>query len=139
MFGWITVNNAARAAAEYQVYNGVAIGFPAKPSFSQVQCNVWYQDVSSLPNKGVGNAGNCTWSNVTIEICSNRNGTVNCNGTGTYAPPADPEPSQYTLYSVDVAYNYAPLFSAFSVPALNVFLTLPPTTIHQQVVMRSMQ
>ena len=130
IFGWITVNNAARAAAEYRIYNGVAVGFPATPSYAQVQALVT-TDVSSLHSPLFN-----SWS---LTICTNNNGSVSCQGAGAYTAPPDPEPGSYTLYSVDVAYNYAPLFSSFSVPRLGIYLTILPTTIHRQVVMRSMQ
>jgi hypothetical protein len=125
IFGWITVNNAARAAAEYRIYNGVAVGFPATPSSSQVQSLV-ITDTSSLHSP--------LFSDLSVTICSNRNGTPTCAGT-----PPDPEPGSYTLYSVDVAYNFTPLFGSFSLPSLGISLTILPNTIHRQVLMRSMQ
>jgi hypothetical protein len=130
IFGWITVDNAARAAVEYQIYNGAAIGFPTSPTFSQVT-DLVTADVASLPTSAT--------PKVTLEVCSNRNGTSTCSGTGSYLPPADPEPAGYVLYSVDIAYTYTPLFSAFDIPGLGISLTLPASTIHQQVAMRSMQ
>jgi Flp pilus assembly protein TadG len=132
IYAWITVSNAARDAAEYQVYNGIPINAPGgPPSYSQVQ-SVVTADLSTLTNNS---------SQWTLEICSSSppNGSTSCSGTGTYTPPADPEPGTYRLYSVDLAYQYSPIFSAFAVPLLGVNLTIPPATIHQQAVMRWMQ
>lgn len=75
-------------------------------------------------------------TNPTLEICSNKNGNVQCAGSGGYPPPSDPEPSLYTLYSADVAYTFTPIFSSSNgiLP-----LTLRTSVIHRQVAMRSMQ
>lgn len=129
IYAWVTLGNAARSAVLYEIYNGVAVGAPGTPpTYSQLQ-SVVAADVASLPN----------YSTVTIEVCSNTNGAVSCAGTGSYSPPLDPEPATYTSYSVDLVYSYTPMFTSFSYPFLNLYLTIPPTTIHQQAVMRSMQ
>lgn len=135
IYGWITVTHSARAALEYQVYNGVTIGFPGAPSFSQV-CGVWSQETSSLPNIGTWDSTNCRWTNATLKICS-KTGTSSavCSGTGSFTTPSDP--GNYTLYSVDVAYTYTPVAAAFSIPALGISLSMP-TTIERSLVMRSM-
>jgi Flp pilus assembly protein TadG len=130
MYAWITVNNAAREAVEYAVYNGVTLTFKGAPTFTQIQALV-NNDVSTLPNYTPS-------VNPTLEICSN-NGTTSCAGTGTYVPPSDPESLRYTLYSADVAYIYTPAIGDFTIPYMNVSLTLRTTTIHRQAVMRSMQ
>ena len=144
LFAWVTLNNAARAAVEYQIYNGVAIGFPQIPTFSSVCRNVWYPDVSSIPSPGTPAPGVCAWPNVSLEICSNKNGNISCQWSGSGAPPTltiptDPEPALHTLYVADVAYLYTPLIPVFTLPIINVPLTFGPTTLHRQVVMRSMQ
>jgi TadE-like protein len=126
IYGWVTVNNAARAAVEYAIYNGVAVDFPVKATFSQIQVLV-NNDVSSLPGYSAG-------TNPTLEVCN-----PVCSA-GPYSPPPDPEPNhRFAIYSADVAYTYRPLFSGFNIPRLGIYLTLPPTVIHRQVVMRSMQ
>jgi hypothetical protein len=126
IFGSVTVDNAARAAAQYQVYNGIAIGFSGVPPFGSVN-NLVTADVTSLHNRAT----------VALTVCKN-NGTVTCAGAGSYTPPPDNE-AVYTLYSADVSYTYTPFISAFSIPALGISLTPPATIIHRQVVMRSMQ
>jgi len=131
IFAWITVNNTARAAAEYSAYNGIAANFPTQPGFAQIQTLV-NNDVSSLPNSGTA----------TLYMCSNTAGAVTCSGScpgNDCVTPADPE-AVYTIDSVDVEYTYAPLFSAFSIPSLGISLTLPLSPeIHRQAAMRSMQ
>ena len=132
IYSWITVDNAARSALEYQVYSGVAVGFPSAPSFTQVQA-VFNTDVSSLPHYSAG-------VNPTLKICSKFNtGAAVCNGTGSASIPSDPEPTVFTIYSADVAYTYTPIFAAFNYPSLGISLTIPPTVLHRQVVMRSLQ
>jgi hypothetical protein len=136
MYGWVTVNNAARAIAEYRVYNGVAVGFPPVPTLAQVQC-VLYDEVSTLPKKGSGS--NCVWANVTLRICSNKNGTVSCTGSGSYTPPADVEPARYALYSAEISYTFTPVFPYLVIPVIKAPLTIFPATIYRHVLMRSMQ
>lgn len=136
LYCWITIDNAARALAEFRVYNGVAVGLPSAPTLAQLNC-VLYQEVSTLPWKGVG--ANCVWANVTLRICSNRNGTVSCTGGGTYVPPADPEPRRYALYSAEVTYTFTPVFGSFVVPVFGVPLTILPTNIYRRALMRAMQ
>jgi Flp pilus assembly protein TadG len=124
MYGWVTVSNAARAVAQYQVYAGCAVATcPATPAYSSQISPLFTTDVSSLRGTAP-----------TLIVCSNSNGTVTTiGGTGTCTPPADPEPSAFTLYSVDVTYTFSPLFHTGSITYLL------PTTIHKQVLMRSMQ
>ena len=44
------------------------------------------------------------------------------------------------LLTVDVTYTYLPLLRAgFKFPNLNIYATLPPTTIHRKAVMRVLQ
>jgi hypothetical protein len=137
MFAWTTVNDAARAAAEYKIYNGVAIGFPGSPTGDQVRFPLVTTALSSLPSTAN--------PNFALKICSNNNNHIDCDTFGKcpvllcLGPPPDPSPAAHVLYSVDIVYTYMPLFSAFSIPSANIYLTLPTTTIHRQVVMRSMQ
>ena len=129
MYDWITINDAVRAAALYQVYNGVVLGSTGNPpAYANVQAVVT-SNVTSLLNN----------SSVTVQVCSNFNGTNSCSPSQTYTPKADSENTRYRSYTVDVAYTYTPFFPAFTIPILNIPLTIPPNTIHQQAVMRSMQ
>lgn len=138
IYGWLTVNNAARAAIQYHVYSGVAVGFLGQPTYGQVCANVWYPDVSSLPNRGTGNSTSCTWQNITLKLCSKTGSAAAvCTGTGPDVPSADP--STYTVYSANVTYTFAPVFSAFTLPVVNIPLTILPASVHEQVMMRSMQ
>lgn len=141
IYGYITVNNAARAIAQYRVYNGVAVGFPRTPTLAELNC-VLYQEVSSLPNKGSPGACGSTgsgWPNITLRICSNRNGTVSCTGSGSYAPPPDVEPARFALYSAEVTYTFTPVIPPFVVPGINVPAAVFPATIYRHVLMRAMQ
>ncbi len=127
-FAWITVANAARAGADYAVMAGASVGAPGQPSGSQVSALIT-QDLSSLPNR----------ASLAVNVCQRYISTVTtlsgtCSGT-----LGDPETS-YTLMSIDVTYTYAPFIPAgFKFPNLNVYATIPPTTIHRQAVMRLIQ
>jgi Flp pilus assembly protein TadG len=130
-FAWITVANAARAGADYAILGGSSAGFPATPSWSQIQ-NVVTKDTTSLPNG----------STITINVCQNNQGTISPwknSGSTCGSIPSDPEATSYVLTSVTVSYTYKPFIAAFQFPKLGVYLTLPPTTITQQAVMRSIQ
>jgi hypothetical protein len=124
IFAWVTVDTAARTAVNYQTYNGVALGYPAQPSFSAVQTLV-NADVVALGTPMV------TSSNPSLEICSNDANTIQCS-TGPYSPPSDNEPTFYTIYSVDITYAFQPLLGS----SLSF---LSNSTIHRQVAMRSLQ
>jgi len=128
LFAWITVANAARSGAQYSVLGSAAVGAPATPTPAQVTTLV-ASDIASLMNR----------ASLTVRVCTNTNGTVACSGTGTGTPPADPEPTNYVLASVDVAYTYSPLISLWDFPGLGIHATLPATTIHRQVSMRKLQ
>jgi len=127
-YAWITVANAARAGADYAVLGGASVGAPGRPTAATV-ASVITEDVYSLPNK----------ASVQVNICQNYQGTVTtlagtCTGT-----VADPE-TEYVLLTVDVTYTYLPLLRAgFKFPNLNIYATLPPTTIHRKAVMRVLQ
>jgi len=124
-FAWITVANAARAGADYAILGGASVGAPGTPSTTQITTLI-QEDASSLPNS----------ASLSISVCTNKNGTI----TGSCAsPPSDPEPTSYVLTSIDVTYTYVPFISAFQFPSLNIYATLPPTTIHRRAVMRRIQ
>jgi Flp pilus assembly protein TadG len=129
IYDWIALDNAARAAAEYQIYNGTVVGAPGIPTtlaLEQMVCT------DSLFNSTSGSAPFCN-NKITVAICSNNNGTTACQGTGTaYTPVGDPEPTLFTLWSVDLKYSYTPLINS-------TFSLLGSQTIERQVVMRSMQ
>jgi Flp pilus assembly protein TadG len=122
IYGWISVSDAARVAAEYQVYNGVVVGSNGSPpSFSSVQ-SVANADLTALP----GNPS------VTVQVQSMFNGTATClSASCSYTAQADPEPTKYKSYTIDVFYTFTPVASALNL--------ISPSTIHKQVVMRAMQ
>jgi Flp pilus assembly protein TadG len=125
IYAWVTVGNAARAAAQYQSYNGVAVGSPNAPSYSQVSSPLFADDTSSLPNTP------------TLTICRrNTDGSVTVwGGSGSCASiPTDPESSPYALWTVTVTYNFTQLLASSAIGIYSL-----PTSIQQQVVMRSMQ
>lgn len=127
IYDWITVNDATRAAAEYQVYNGNAISGGGSPTYANVK-SVVTNDAVSLPG------GNST---ICVVIQSTLNGAAtldpsspaSCFGL-TPTTHADPE-TTYRAWFVDVYYPFVPLVSGLSL--------ISSQTIHQQAVMRSMQ
>lgn len=125
-YAWITVSNAARAGADYAILGGLSAGSPPTPTGTQV-VNVITQDVLSLPNRG----------SVTVNVCQTINKSVTtlagtCTSTGT-----DPEPTSFQAITVDVTYTYQPLIPAgFQFGNLNLYATIPSTTIHRRAVMR---
>ena len=71
-----------------------------------------------------------------VNICQNNNGTIKAlSGTCT-SIPADTEPASFALISIDVTYTYQPLIPVFQFPNLNIYATLPATTVHRRAVMR---
>lgn len=127
-FGWIAMANAARAGADYAIMGGASVGSFQSATAPQV-LNLITQDVASLPNS----------STLTVNICQNYDGTITALTGSCSAIPMDPEPTSYTLVSVDTTYTYKPFIPLFQFPSLNIYATIPPTTIHQRAVMRSMQ
>ncbi|MBS1798686.1 MAG: pilus assembly protein [Acidobacteria bacterium] len=127
-FAWITVSNAARAGADYMALGGASAGAPGTATATQIQ-NAVTADLASLPNN----------PSAVINLCINNSGTVTAKlGTCT-SVPSDPEPSSYNLVSVDVTYTYKPFIPAsFKFAKLNLYATMPPTTIHRRAVVRSM-
>jgi hypothetical protein len=122
-FAWITVANAARVGAQY-----MSMGSDTPATAAQITALV-ANDVSSLLNR----------ASLKVRVCTNNNGVVTCQGTGSGATPADPEPLSYTLGTVDVTYTYQPFIPVFDFSKLGIHVTLPATTIHQKSVMRMIQ
>ncbi|MBS1820560.1 MAG: pilus assembly protein [Acidobacteria bacterium] len=127
-FAWITVSNAARTGADYMALGGASAGAPGSATAAQIQSAIT-ADLASLPNN----------PSAVINLCINNSGTVTAKlGTCT-SVPADPEPSSYNLVSVDVTYTYKPYIPAsFKFANLNLYVSIPPTTIHRRAVVRSM-
>jgi len=125
-FAWITVANAARAGADYAILSGNSVGSPGDPTATQIT-NVITQDISSLPNA----------SSLSVNICQNNNGTITTLAGTCSSVPSDPEPVSYILTTIDVTYTYLPFINVFQFPNLNIYATIPPTTVHRRAVMRS--
>ncbi len=128
-FAWITVANTAHAAANYAALAGASAGGVQPASAAKLTALVTAAS-ASLPNN----------PSITANICRNFNGAITTvSGTCT-SIPADSEPTQYVLTSVDVNYTYTPLIPAgFQFSNLKVYVTIPPSTIHQRAVMRTLQ
>lgn len=131
IFAWITIANAARAGAQYWITGGATINAPSLPTETQVAAVVT-QDISSLLNR----------STLQVEACTNNASSspaVTCSGTyGTVTPPLDPESTQFISGTIDVKYTYKPAIALWSFPKLNIYATIPSTTIHRQAAMRIM-
>jgi len=129
MFAWITVANASRAAVNYAALGGASAGGVQSASTTQIS-GVVTTELSSLPNN----------PSVVLDICKSFNGTVTTvSGTCT-SVPADSEPTDYVLTNIDIYYTYKPFIPAgFQFKNLNVYVTIPPSTIHQRAVMRTLQ
>lgn len=127
-FAWITIAGAARSGAQYMTMSSSSVGAPTAPTAAQITTQVT-ADITSLLNR----------NSLVVRVCTNNNGTVACAGGGAQTPPADPEPANYILGSVDVTYTYIPFLSAWNFNRLGIHLTLPTTTIHQRAVMRMQQ
>ncbi len=137
-FAWITVSNAARSGAQYAVLAGESVSSPQAATATAIY-NVVQADISALPQR----------SSLVVRCCSD-NTSASCStppccttmgaGGGSFSdPPADPEAPLYARSWVDVRYTYQPFIPFWSFPNLKVYLTLPPTTIHRQAVMRMLQ
>jgi Flp pilus assembly protein TadG len=131
-YAWITVSNAARAGADYAILGGASAGSLATPLPALVSTMI-QTDILSLPNR----------ASLAVNICQNDVGATPAVTalTGTCSSiPSDPEPTNYVLLTVDVTYTYRPLIPAgFQFRNLNVFATIPPTTIHRRAVMRELR
>jgi len=134
-YAWITVANAARAGANYAILGGASVGGLATPSGANVS-SVITEDVKSLPNNASVSVNACqiNASSLPIQKTSLIGACASMSSL-----PTDPEPSNYVITVVDVTYTYQPFIAAFSFPSLGVYLTLPPTTVYQRAVMRSIQ
>ena len=130
-YAWITVANAARAGADFAILGEASAGTLTTPTPAQIQ-SIITTDILSLPNR----------ASLVVNICQNNAGNTPSVATllGTCTNiPADPEPTSYILETVDVTYTYKPLIPAgFQFSKLNVFATIPPTTIHRRAVMREL-
>jgi len=125
-YAFIAVSNAARAGADYAIMSvsSVASTNIPTPTASQIT-DLIKTDIPSLPNN----------PRLSVNVCQNDGTTP----TGTCATvPSDPE-SHYVLTSIDVTYTYKPFIPLFSFPNLNIYATIPPTTIHRGAVMRVIQ
>jgi Flp pilus assembly protein TadG len=123
---WITVANAARAGADYAILSGNSVGSPGDPTAAQIT-NMITQDISSLPNA----------SSLSVNICQNNNGVITTLAGTCSSVPSDPEPVSYILTTIDVTYTYLPFINVFQFPNLNIYATIPPTTVHRRAVMRA--
>jgi Flp pilus assembly protein TadG len=128
LYEWIEVANAVRAGAQYAVMSGASAGGFTAATGTQIK-SIITADMASLPGTP------------TVSICTNNNGTLTtlagtCSTTTT---PADPEAPLYVLATVDVTYTFTPLTGSLSFPRLGIHLTIPPTSIHRQAVMRVIQ
>jgi len=129
MFAWITVANASRAGANYAILGGASVGSLSQATATQVNTLITH-DISSLLNRASLLVGICQYNNGTLTTRLGTCGTVR----------ADPEPTNFVVTTIDVTYTYVPFIPAgFQFRNLNVYVTIPPTTIHQQAVMRSIQ
>jgi Flp pilus assembly protein TadG len=135
IYAWVTVNNAARAAGQYKVYNGVVVASNGEaPTTAQVASNVVAGDTASLPNSTPPSCAGSTAGGVCVEICSVFKGTVSPS-TCSFSTVDDPEHAQskpYKAWNINVSYTYVPFINALT--ALN-----SSRTISQRVVLRSMQ
>jgi Flp pilus assembly protein TadG len=132
LYAWVTVSNAARTGAQYLMMGGATVHATAPPTLSQVSALIT-ADLISLPNR----------ASAVVQVCTNNNGEIVCSPSGGTLPsiPNDPENTLgaqgiYVLGTVDVTYTYKPFISFWSFPGLGINLTLPPTAIHRQAVMR---
>jgi Flp pilus assembly protein TadG len=133
-YAWITVSNAARAGADYAILSGASAGsLPTATTTPDQITQIITKDILSLPNR----------ASLVVNVCENDVGATpavnalvgTCSGI-----PADPEPTSYVLLTVDVTYTYLPLIPAgFHFSNLNVFATIPATTIHRRAVMRELR
>ena len=128
-FAWITVANAARAGADYQILGGASVGSLTPATGAQIAA-VIAQDAKWLPNT----------ASLLVSICQNNNTKITTLAGTCSSVPSDPEPANYVITTTDVTYTYQPFIKAgFQFPNLNVYVTIPPTVVHRRAVMRSIQ
>jgi Flp pilus assembly protein TadG len=127
-YAFITVANAVRVGADYAILVGsasVANSHISTPTATQITALIT-TEIASLPNN----------PSLSVSVCQSGGTTT---PTGACTSLADPEAASYVLTSIDVTYTYQPFIPLFSFPNLNVYATLPATTIHRRAVMRVMQ
>jgi len=126
-YAFITVANAARAGADYAIMGGatVASAHISAVTASQITALIT-TEIASLPNN----------PSLSVSVCQSGGTTT---PTGACTSLTDPEAASYVLTSIDVTYTYVPFIPLFSFPNLNIYATIPPTTIHRRAVMRVMQ
>jgi Flp pilus assembly protein TadG len=129
-YAFITVANASRAAADFAILGGatVASGHIAQPGSTDIT-NLITTEIASLPNN----------PSLSVNICQRNGATVTALSGTCSSIPTDPEAASYVLTSIDVTYTYVPFIPLFSFPNMNIYATIPPTTIHRRAVMRTMQ
>jgi Flp pilus assembly protein TadG len=130
-YGWITVANASRAAAQYAVLGGASVGAPEQPTASLID-GLISQDVFSLLNGSKPTVNVCIYTGATVKPAPYKEGTCSDGSS-------DPEPTLYASAVVDVTYTYNPLIPLFSFPKLGIRATLPSSTIHRRTYMRMIQ
>ncbi|HWC98100.1 MAG TPA: TadE/TadG family type IV pilus assembly protein [Candidatus Sulfopaludibacter sp.] len=131
---WITVTHAAKNGAQYLMMGGSTLGATSATK-AQVAALV-AADLKNLPNSATaGTVIVCTNNNGSISSTfTNAGGSAACSSVTGAINPSDPEPTLYIVGAVDVTYTYTPIVSLFTV--FGFTLTIPPTTIHRQCVMR---
>ncbi len=128
-YAWITVANASRAGANYAVLGGASVGSINPASAAEIKSMIT-KEISSLPNR----------VSLAVNICQNNNGVVSALSGTCSSMPSDPEPANYVLTTVDVTYTYSPfILAGFQFKNLNIYVSIPPTTVHRRAVMRSIQ
>lgn len=134
LFAWISVSNGARVGVQYYITSGATVGAPTAPSILAVKTLV-QNDLHPLPNSGTSGLKVCVYPNTS--------GAWDCTtgATTPSVPAADTAENgiTYPVAAVDVKYTFQPYISLWDFSRLGVHLTLPPTTIHKQAVMRIMQ
>jgi Flp pilus assembly protein TadG len=133
-YAWITVSNAARAGADYGILSGASAGtLPTTTGTPDLITQLITNDILSLPNR----------ASLVVNVCENNVGAtpaVNALVGTCTGIPTDPESASYVGLTVDVTYTYQPLIpAAFKFANLNVFATIPSTTIHRRAVMRELR
>jgi len=122
MYDWISVANAARAGVQYWVTGNATVFAPDVPTGTQIT-NLINNELSSLNGPSV-----------TVNACTNNNGTTACILGSSTNPPSDPESPTYAVAWVDVSFTYTRLFN-WPFPAAAPL----PSTIHRRAVMRVLQ
>jgi len=118
IYAWITVADAARAGAQYMTSLGPMTTPAALATVQPLVQALVSSDTTSLPG-----------STPSVAVCTNRNGAMTPAGCATLS---DPEPTMYTLATVDVTYTYNLWIRSVSFTGL-------PGTIHRKAVMRMLQ